>query len=190
VTQDRPFPPLANFAGFDHCLENQERGRRVMMGRSGLAVLAVALWVGAAVPEGLAEDRHAGYYYPLPTSEEVYEARARMLDEASRSLRIRFVTGVTQQLQTRPFPPTAAMFAKGAEAEKLIIVALEDGRIDTIYRARALFANLTAVSRTTPIFQDYGVEEFFTFFDFAKMLGFAQITITNGRDFAHQVTLK
>jgi hypothetical protein len=103
----------------------------------------MALVLGAVVPAVSAEDRHAGYYYPPPMSEEVYKARARTLPEANRSMRIRFVTGVTQQLQTRPFPPTAAMFAKGAEAEKLIIVALEDGRIDTIYRARALFANLT-----------------------------------------------
>ena len=161
-----------------------------MSGRTSLAILAVALCLGSAVPAGSAEDRHAGYYYPSPNSEEVYKARARTLPEASRSLRIRFVTGVTQQLQTRPFPPTAAMFAKGTEAEKLIIVALVDGRIDTIYRARALFANLTAVARTTPIFQEYGVEEIFTFFDFAKMLGYTQITISNGRDFTHQVLLE
>ncbi len=161
-----------------------------MSARTVLAGVAMALTLELAVPEALAEDRHAGYYYPPPNSEEVYKARARTLPEASRSLRIRFVTGVTQQLQTRPFPPTAAMFAKGTEAEKLIIVALEDGRIDTIYRARALFANLTAVARTTPIFQEYGVEELFTFFDFAKMLGYTQITISNGRDFTHQVFLE
>ena len=161
-----------------------------MSGRTSLAILAVALCLGLAVPDASAEDRYVGYYYPPPNSEEVYKARARTLPEASRSLRIRFVTGVTQQLQTRPFPPTAAMFAKGTEAEKLIIVALVDGRIDTIYRARALFANLTAVARTTPIFQEYGVEELFTFFDFAKMLGYTQITISNGRDFTHQVFLE
>lgn len=161
-----------------------------MTARSILVGLAMALVLGAVVPAVSAEDRHAGYYYPPPMSEEVYKARARTLPEANRSMRIRFVTGVTQQLQTRPFPPTAAMFAKGAEAEKLIIVALEDGRIDTIYRARALFANLTAVARSTPIFQDFGVEELFTFFDFAKMLGYSQITISNGRDFTHQVVLE
>ena len=53
-----------------------------------------------------------------------------------------------------------------------------------------MFANLTAVARTTPIFQDFGVQNFFTFFDLAKMLGFAQITISDGREFAHQVVLE
>jgi hypothetical protein len=156
---------------------------------ASVAMVAAALWMALA-PAALAEDRHAGYYYPPPGSEETYKARARTLDEASRSLRLGFVTGVAHELQQRPYPPTAAMFAKGTDAEKLIIVALEDGRIDTIYRARALFANLSAVARTTPVFQEYGVEELFTFFDFAKMLGFTQITISNGRDFTHQVFLE
>ena len=161
-----------------------------MGARANLGAVAAVLWLSLAAAEGLAEDRHAGYYYPPPTSEETYQARARSLPEANRSLRLGFVTGVATELQQRPYPPTAAMFAKGAEAEKLIIVALEEGRIDTIYRARALFANLSAVARTTPIFQEYGVEELFTFFDFCKMLGFTQITISNGRDFTHQVFLE
>ena len=72
-----------------------------MSGRTSLAILAVVFCLGSAVPDALAEDRHAGYYYPPPGSEEVYKARARTLPEASRSLRIRFVTGVTQQLQQR-----------------------------------------------------------------------------------------
>ena len=158
--------------------------------RGSLAAVAAAFWLALTAAGAHAEDRHAGYYYPPPTSEEAYKARARTLPEANRGLRLRFVTGVATELQQRPYPPTAAMFAKGTEAEKLIIVALEDGRIDTIYRARALFANLTAVARSTPIFQDYGVEELFTFFDFAKMLGYSQITISNGRDFTHQVILE
>ena len=111
-------------------------------------------------------DRHAGYYYPKPSSEEVYVAHAETLAQASRNSRIGFVTAFTSRQLERPVSPEFVMFAKGAEAEKLIIVALEDGRIDTLYRARALFANLTAVARTTPIFQEYGVEELFTFFDF------------------------
>ena len=68
--------------------------------------------------------------------------------------------------------------------------ALEDERIDTLYRARAIFANLTAVARVMPIFRELGVQDWFTFFDLAKMLGFTQITITDGRAFAHQVILE
>lgn len=159
--------------------------------RLALFVLAIGSAAAVLAPhQAAAQDRHVGYYYPEPQSSEVYTARARTLDEANRTLRIAFITGLTNQSMARPHPPTAAMFAKGSEAQKLIIVALEDGRIDTIYRARAIFANLTAVARVMPIFQEFGVQEWFTFFDLAKMLGFEQITISNGRDFAHQVIIE
>ncbi len=151
-----------------------------------LVLWPLLAWAGGAA----AADRHQGYYYPEPATKETYVARSRVMEEADRSIRIGFVTGITQQLLTKPYPPTAAIFAKGAEAQKLIIVALEDGRIDTLYRARALFANLTAVSRGMPIMQELGVQDWFTFFDLVRMLGFAQITISNGREFSHQVILE
>ena len=137
-----------------------------------------------------ADDRHAGYYYPEPGSREVYKARAQTLPGVGRAQRIGFVTGITNEKLKSPYPPEAAIFAKGQEAEKLIIVALQDERIDTLYRARAIFANMTAVARVLPVFQEFGVQDWFTFFDLAKMLGFKQITISNGREFAHQVMIE
>lgn len=153
------------------------------------AVLACMVAAGQA-PAQESDDRHAGYYYPEPATTEVYEARAYTLPEASRKVRIGFVTGITSEQNKAPYPPQAAIFAKGSEAEKLIIVALEDGRIDTVYRARAIFAQMTAVARLLPMFSQLGVEDFYTFFDLAKMLGFEQITISNGREFAHQVLIQ
>ncbi|WP_419901391.1 molybdopterin-guanine dinucleotide biosynthesis protein A [Kiloniella sp.] len=137
-----------------------------------------------------AADRHAGYYYPEPVYKEYYKARAKGLKTASRKTRIAFVTSITQQNMKREFSPEAAIFAKGEDAEKLIIVGLVDGRLDTIYRSRAIFANMTAAARTLPIFQELGVEDVFTFFDLAALMGFKQITITNGRNFTHQVLLQ
>lgn len=154
-----------------------------------MAGIAVAIHVLTAVT-ALADDRHAGYYYPDPATTETYKARARMLAGADRTQRIAFVTGVTLKQQERPHPPVLAMFAKGEEAEKLIIVGLEDGRLDTIYRARAVLAMMTATARATPIFQEYKVEEIFTFLDLCKMLGFSQVTISNGKDFAHQILIE
>ena len=154
-----------------------------------ITLLAMVLVLGLGAPARGA-DRHVGYYYPEPQSQEVYTARSQTLDESDRSLRIAFVTGITNQILAKQYAPTAAIFAKGEYGQKLIITALEDGRIDTIYRARAIFANLTAVARVMPIFRELGVQDWFTFFDLAKMLGFTQITITNGREFAHQVFLE
>jgi len=153
---------------------------------TAIAVVLLSGWSAVAQAGG----KHAGYYYPPPESIEVYTARAKILPEANRKLRIGFVTGITNQLAALPYAPTAAIFAKGEHAEKLIIVALEDGRIDTLYRARAIFANLTAAARVMPLFEERGVEDWFTFFDLAKMLGFEKVTISDGRDFAHQVTFE
>jgi hypothetical protein len=112
------------------------------------------------------------------------------MSDAVRATRIGFVTAVSTQNRQLPFSPPAVMFAKGNEGEKLIIVALNDGRIDTIYRARALFADMTAQVRVLPVFKEMGVQDYFTFFDFLKMLGFVQVTISNGRDFTHQVLIR
>ncbi len=151
-----------------------------------VAACLVVLLVSSAK----AADSHAGYYYPEPQTREIYTARSRTLPEASRALRIAFVTGTTIQQFEHPYPPQVAIFAKGNEAEKLIIVGLVDGRLDTLYRARAIFANMTAAARQLPAFAEMGVQDTFTFFDLAKMLGFKKITISNGRDFAHRVVIE
>ncbi|MGH6946994.1 MAG: molybdopterin-guanine dinucleotide biosynthesis protein A [Kiloniellales bacterium] len=163
---------------------------RALSKPSWSAFAALLLAVGLVAPAAAQEDRHVGYYYPEPGSQETYTARAAVLPEASRELRIAFITGLTNQMLARPFAPTEAIFAKGDQAEKMIVVAMDDGRLDTIYRARALFANMTAVARVMPIFKDYGVETWFTFFDLAKLLGFEQITVTDGRVFAHQILIR
>jgi len=162
--------------------------------------LAGALWLGGglagpALAQSTAatawsDDRHAGYYYPEPTSEEVYTARAQTLPQSNRASRVGFVTAFTARQLERPVSPEFVMFAKGADAQKLIIVSLDDDRVNSLYRARALFAMMTAMARVLPVFTEFGVEDSFTFFDLAKLLGFTQITISDGHDFAHQVILE
>ncbi len=155
------------------------------MGLIAAAALSLTLWSAAE-----AKDRHIGYYYPPPHSEETYTARAQVLPDSDRKRRLAFVTGLTIQMLAQPYPPQFVVFAKGDEAEKLIIVATQDNAYDTIYRARALFALLTAIARQSAFFQDYGVEDLFTFFDLARLLGFEYITISDGKRFAHRVVLR
>ena len=157
------------------------------------ALLAAALFIaasGAAKAEEHHPDHHAGYYYPPITSSETYEARAVVMADADRSQRIKFIVNLTEQLLSRPYPPEYAIFAKGDEAQKMIIVAQRPGAVDTIYRARALLAMLTAVARSSRLFQEFGVQEYFTFFDLARLFGFDRITVSNGIDFSHQIYLK
>ncbi len=165
---------------------------------AALILLAAALAAGgcsgpqagpAASPPAKG-DRHASYYYPKPNAIEVYEARATTLPGADRRRRIAFVVAVVNAMLAKPFPPGAALFAKGDEAEKLIIISNRTGQLDTIYRVRALLATLTSSARATPIFSDYNVEDVFTFLDLAKMLGFKQITVSDGATFSHQILLQ
>ena len=70
----------------------------------------------------------------------------------SRTTRVGFVTGLTAQQSELPYPAQVAIFAKGAEASKLIIIGLTDIRMNTLYRARAILAMFPAMARTTDIF--------------------------------------
>ena len=137
-----------------------------------------------------AADRHAGYYFPAPQSQETYKARSQTLAESGRRSRIAFVTGLTNRMLQNPYPPEFAIFAKGAEAEKLIIVAVRSDTYNTLYRMHALLVTLTAVARATPLFEQGAVQDYFTFFDLCKMLGFEMITVSDGREFAHRIHIE
>ena len=137
-----------------------------------------------------AKDRYVGYYYPEPASMETYKAPLPVLPGVSRLSRVGFVTELDQLQKKKPYPPTYHMFAKGGDAQKLIIVATEAGRYDTMFRMRGLLASLTADARVSPLFQKLGKVEQLNFFDLLKMAGFEILTVSNGHDFAHQVYLK
>ena len=154
------------------------------------AALAVAFCLTSLGGAAVAADRHAGYYYPIPATSEVYDAHAATLPDASRKRRILFVTELTNQMLNNPYPPPVAIFAKGADAEKLIITSLYEDGYNTMYRMRGLIAMLSARARVTPIFQEYEVEDLFTFFDLLKLLGFELVTVTDGDRFAHQIRIK
>jgi len=51
-----------------------------------------------------AADRHVDYYYPEPTSREVYDARVPTLHDSDRLRRIGFVTVLTAQMLKNPYP--------------------------------------------------------------------------------------
>jgi len=151
------------------------------------AALLAALMLGTGVAR--AQDRHENYYYPPVSSSENYGARARVMDSASRQVRIGFVTELTKLQLEAPYPPQYAIFAKGQTAEKLIITGLSDDMFRTLYRARGVLAQMTAQARTTELFRSRAVEDYLTFLDLLKMLGFQRLTVTNGVDFTHQITL-
>lgn len=153
-------------------------------------LLAIGLMLALATVAARADDRHEGYYYPGPVTEEVYGARSETMAEAGRSLRIDFITGFTKEQFIRNYAPPYAMYAKGAEAEKLLLISTGAGGFRTLYQARAVLAQMTAIARGTPLFRDLKVEEIFTFLDLVKMMGFTQITVSDGETFAHRIVIE
>jgi hypothetical protein len=143
----------------------------------------------ASVPTSSAEARHEGYYYPRLTSAETYTARARTLEDSDRQRRLGFVSIMLGQQLDLSYPPQHVLFAKGEEAEKMIIIGFSESWA-TLYRARAVMAGLTSLVRQTPLFQELKVDDVFTFYDLAKLLGFKEIVLSDGRSYAHRVTIE
>jgi hypothetical protein len=136
------------------------------------------------------DDRYVGYYYPKPDTTEVFTSAMQTIAGVDRTQRVAFVTVVSQGTIQSAYRVPYAVFAKGEKADKMIIVGLAPGEFNTIYRMRALLANMTTMSRLSPFFQERTVAEDATFFDLLKLLGFTTVTMTDGEKLTHQVTIK
>lgn len=136
------------------------------------------------------EDDREGYYYPPVSSEEVFDRDIGQGPPSDRVTRVAFVTGLTQTQHAAAWAPRIAIFAKGAEAEHLIIAALDSEVFETLYRARAVLAQLTATARQADIFTNGELSAQVTWFDLLKLLGFQDLVITDGESWSHRVTLE
>ena len=148
-----------------------------------LLLALTATWATASDQEN--------YYYPTITSEETF---ARDLTDtpppANRPVRIAFMTQITKAQLAAPETPRFAIFAKGGEAEHMIIVALDDDVFKTLYRARAVLAQLTSNARGTDFFIKNGIADKATWFDLAKLLGFRDIVISDGETWSHRIVME
>ena len=160
----------------------------VLIGCAPMTDEAGARQVAAGPPPSSTESQHEGYYYPAISSREVYHARAQPLADSDRTRRLGFVTLMLGQQLDLQYPPQHILFAKGDDAEKMIIIGFGDS-FATLYRARAVMAGITALVRDTPLFQDLQVDDLFTFYDLAVLLGFKEIVLSDGISYAHRVTL-
>lgn len=145
----------------------------------------VLLSGGAAASEPGA---HAGYYYPPVTSEEQFERILRPMPPAPREVRVDFVTMLTAAQLAAPESPRFVFFAKGAEANKLILVALDDEVFKTLFRARAVLAQMTSNLRNGAFFRQQNVQYGATFFDMLQMMEFDTLVVSDGESWAHEVS--
>ena len=155
-----------------------------------LSLFVALAFVCFVVPVS-ANDRHAGYYYPKPVTTEAYRSRTRTLPDASRQARVAFVTSITKSMvKNCSYPPQFAMYSNGSRQQNLIIVGLRDDAYNTIFRARALLAQLTAVARTIRLTRERMKPSHLTFLDFLNLMGFEQLTVSDGKEFSHQITIR
>ncbi len=135
-------------------------------------------------------ERYEGYYHPPITSTEVFGRPRPNAPEANRAVRVTFVTQLTKAMMDAPDTPPYALFAKGGEADTLILVGLDDQMFKTLYRARAVLAQLTSNARGTEFFVRSEQQTTATFFDLLVLLGFKRLVVTDGAVWAHQVNFE
>jgi len=98
------------------------------------------------------EDRYIGYYYPADLDRDL-RITMQTIAGAARAQRIQFVPSSPRALIQSAYPCPIAVFAKGEKADRIIIFACR-GELNTVYRMRALLANMTTMSRLSPFFQE------------------------------------
>ncbi len=105
---------------------------------------------------------------------------------ADRTVRVGFTTQITTAQFAAPESPRFVIFAKGDEAQHMIIVALDDEVFRTIYRARAVLAQLTSNARGSELFVNK-IRDDATWFDLIKLLRFEDLVISDGATWSHRV---
>ena len=134
-----------------------------------------------------AQDKYIGYYYPDVMSEETFDRIIVNTPPANKAIRVGFVTAITKAQLDAPESPRFVLFTKGGESDQLIMVALDDEIFKTMYRARALFAQLTSNIRGTEFFRQQELEVAGTFFDMLQIMNFKSLVVTDGENWAHKV---
>ena len=150
-----------------------------------LLALIAALVLGAVTAD--AQERYEGYYYPQVTSQEQFSRVIRQGPTSSKSVRVEFVTNLTAAQLAAPESPRFVFFAKGADAKHLTLIALDNDIFSTIYRARAVMAQMTSNMRNNEFFRQQGLEFVATFYDLLQIMEFDTLVISDGETWAHQV---
>ena len=148
------------------------------------AALFALVFAGAVA----AEDRYVGYYYPEITSEETFDRVIRASQGAGKAVRVDFVNVLTTAQLEAPESPRFVFFAKGEDAATLILTGLDDEVFSSVYRARAILAQLTVSVRRGGFFRQEELQYVATFYDLLQLMQFDELLITDGESWTHRVT--
>jgi hypothetical protein len=165
-----------------------DKSGRVIQRRMSMKTLIAAAFAILLAGAGLAEERYVGYYFPEITSEESFTRVVRETGGAGgKAVRIDFVNALTIAQLEAPANPRFVFFAKGSESKTLILTALDDEVFSSLYRARAILAQLTVSVRQGEFFQQEELQYVATFFDLLQLMQFDELLITDGETWTHRV---
>ena len=144
----------------------------------------------APIAAAIDEATGAGKYYPQVSSYETPEIRFGQMAGIGAEERQFFTDQVNLAASTpgQTFPIVAQ--AVGENRETLVFLFLDTEGPMTPYLARAILARLTSVMRSVPAIAEMGLSSEFDIYNTAAVLGFAQIIVTDGRDFSHEAKLR
>ncbi|APX12094.1 hypothetical protein [Tateyamaria omphalii] len=149
-----------------------------------LALIAALVFVTTAAH---AQERYEGYYYPNVTSTEEFTRVIREAPQSSKGVRVEFVTNLTVAQLAAPESPRFVFFAKGEDAKHLNVIALDDEVFSTLFRARAVLAQMTSNMRNNDFFRAQELQFVATFFDLLQLMEFDTLVVSDGETWAHQV---
>lgn len=132
----------------------------------------------------------AGIYFPTATSFEQPEIRFPTMPGVGPQQRQLFVDQLNVAAISPGLSMPAAVMAVGDGRKTLVFMHLGETGPTTPYMARAVLARLTSITRLSPEIANMGLSNQFDIYNMAAVLGFERIIVSNGRDFAHEATLK
>jgi len=148
---------------------------------------SMALCVTATSLSASSAEKYVGYYYPEVTSHELFDRVIQESPPAIHDIRVEFATMLSLSQHDAPYPPSYAAYAKGSEADTLIITGLNDDVFKTLYRARAIMARTSSTLRASDFFLSQGLQYDATFYDMLQILEFRRLILTDGETWAHEV---
>ena len=151
-------------------------------------IIFLVIWLNIQTVSGT--DRAINYYYPASNNIETYKGRMRVNIDTSRPLRENIINLISKEFLNKLYPGKVVIFSKDKRVEKIIIVSLVEGYLDTTYRARAFLEAMAPVVRRSPLLKDIKRELNANLFDLLKISGFKKIIVSDGKKFSYQVSLR
>ena len=140
-------------------------------------LLALNILIFASVAHADIYETSDGYYYPQITSFEDFDRVLLQTPDPAKDVRIGFVNSINKASIESRITPQFVFFAKGDDAQKLYLIAVNDEVFKTIYRARAVLARTTSILRGGNFLASQNLQNVGTFFDLLQIMHFKTLVI-------------